>query len=77
MARFLLRAEAVTSSYIEGLVINVRRLARTEAAQREGVAVTDEVARTVLGNIAALDAALDAAGDPVRPVHVDDLLAIH
>jgi Fic family protein len=77
LARFLLRAEAVASSYIEGLVVNVRRLARTEAAEREGVAVTDEVARTVLGNIEALDAALEVAGDPSRAVTVADLLDIH
>ena len=34
MARFLLRAEAIASSNIEGLRINVRRLERTEAAVR-------------------------------------------
>lgn len=35
LARFLLRAEAVASSHIEGLVLNVRRLARSEADARE------------------------------------------
>ncbi len=77
LARFLLRAEAVASSNIEGLVLNVRRLARSEAEERDGVAVTDAVARAVLGNIRALDAALDLAADPARPVTSDDLLAVH
>ena len=39
LARFLLRAEAVASSNIEGLQINVRRLARSEAEDREGLVV--------------------------------------
>jgi Fic/DOC family N-terminal len=53
LARFLLRAEAVASSNIEGLRVNVHRLARSEAAQREGFEVTDATARAVLGNIRA------------------------
>ena len=61
LARFLLRAEAVASSNIEGLVLNVRRLARSEAAEREGLPVTDDTARSVLGNIRALDEALTGA----------------
>lgn len=77
MARFLLRAEAVASSYIEGLVVNVRRLARSEARLREALPGTDETAAAVLGNIRALDAALRVAADPTRPVTVDDLLRIH
>ena len=77
LARFLLRAEAVASSNIEGLVLNVRRLARSEAAQREGLPVNDETAKAVLGNIHALDEALDRAADPRRSVTIDDLTAIH
>lgn len=77
LARFLLRAEAVASSNIEGLRMNVRRLARSEAAQREGVEVSDAIARAVLGNIRALDEALELASDPTRPVGVEDLLEIH
>lgn len=77
LARFLLRAEAVASSNIEGLVLNVRRLARSEAAEREGLPVTDDTARAVLGNIRALDEALTRASDPARPVTVEDLTAIH
>ncbi len=77
LARFLLRAEAVGSSHIEGLVLNVRRLARTEAAEREGLPITDATARAVLGNIRALDEALAVAADPSRPVTVKDLRTIH
>ncbi|WP_229783788.1 Fic family protein [Pilimelia anulata] len=77
LARFLLRAEAVASSRIEGLVLNVRRLARSEAAERAGLEVDDALARAVLGNIHALDAALTLAADPARAVTVDDLVAIH
>ncbi len=77
LSRFLLRAEAVASSNIEGLVLNVRRLARSEAVERDGLPVTDETARAVLGNIRALEEALALASDPKRPVTVDDLTALH
>ena len=77
LARFLLRAEAVASSHIEGLVLNARRLARTEAAEREGIAVTDETARAVLGNIRALDAALTTASNPTQPITTTSLRQIH
>jgi Fic family protein len=77
MARFLLRAEAVASSHIEGLVVNVRRLARSEARIREALPGTDETATAVLGNIRALDEALLVATDRDRPVTVEDLLNIH
>ena len=76
MARFLLRAEAVASSNIEGLQINVRRLARSEAAARSGVEMTDETAWAVLGNIHALDEAL-AIATAKEVITVDDLRAIH
>ena len=77
LARFLLRAEAVASSNIEGLVLDVRRLARSEAAERGGLPVTDATARAVLGNIHALDEALALVSNPTKPVAVEDLLAIH
>jgi Fic family protein len=77
LARFLLRAEAVASSHIEGLVINVRRLARGEAAEREGLPATDHTAQAVLGNMRALDEALSVEADPSVPVTVDSILRIH
>ena len=61
MARFLLRAEAVASSNIEGLRINVRRLARSEAAAQTGAENSDETTRAVIGNIHSLDEALRIA----------------
>ena len=77
LARFLLRAEAVASSNIEGLQINVRRLARSEAEDREGWSSTDDVAAAVLGNIRALDRALEVASDTTQPVTVDTIRSIH
>lgn len=77
LARFLLRAEAIASSNIEGLQINVRRLARSEAEDREGWSSTDDVAAAVLGNIRALDRALDEASDTTQPVTVDTIRRIH
>lgn len=77
LARFLLRAEAVASSNIEGLQINVRRLARSEAEIREGWSSQDLTAAAVLGNIRALDRALSLADDPAQPVTVDTLRSIH
>ena len=77
LARFLLRAEAVASSNIEGLTINVRRLARSEAVEREGLPVTDETARAVLGNVRALDEALSLATDPTLPLTIEAIRAIH
>lgn len=77
LARFLLRAEAVASSNIEGLRMNVRRLARSEAEVREGWAASDETAAAVLGNIRALDQALESASDMDRPITVETIRAIH
>ena len=76
MARFLLRAEAVASSNIEGLRINVRRLARSEAAAQTGAEISDETARAVMGNIHALDEALRIA-TAKDAITVDDLRRIH
>lgn len=77
LARFLLRAEAVASSNIEGLIINVRRLARSEAELREGWSSTDDVASAVLGNIRALDRALELAADLSSPITIDTIRSIH
>ncbi|MCA1704215.1 MAG: Fic family protein, partial [Actinobacteria bacterium] len=44
LARLLLRAESVASSYIEGLVIGGRRLLRAEAARSMGDAPGDVTA---------------------------------
>jgi Fic family protein len=56
VARQLLRSEAVASSKIEGLILSHRRLAKAAAAP-----AGDVTAQSVLGNVAALEAAYDFA----------------
>jgi len=76
LARLLLRSEAVASSFIEGLQINVRRLAKEQAAVDSGFGSQDETARAVLGNITAMNQAL-AMAIKVEPITVDDICEIH
>lgn len=76
LARFLLRAESVGSSKIEGLEAAARRLARAEAALSLGSDTNDRVAVEVIGNIAAMDDAVELATS-ADPFELDDLLAIH
>ncbi len=72
LARFLLRAEAVASSKIEGLEVSGRRLAR-HAAGHPG---RDATADAVLGNVAAMQLAIDdVAGAEI--VAGEHLLQIH
>ena len=72
LARFLLRAEAVASSKIEGLEVSSRRLARHAA----GHAGRDATADAVLGNVAAMLISVNevAGADTVTREH---LLGIH
>lgn len=76
VARLLLRAEAVGSSYIEGLQINARRLAKEAFAEQTGLATSDDTARAVLGNVAAMGDAL-ALADSGRTITVDDICELH
>ena len=76
VARLLLRAEAVGSSYIEGLQVSARRLAKEEFAERAGLPTSDDTARAVLGNIRAMSGALELA-DLERPITVEDLCTLH
>jgi Fic family protein len=73
LARRLLRAESVASSRIEGLVLSQRRLARAEA---EADTSRDETARSVLGNVAAMEEAV-ALGAGAKPLRQRDILALH
>lgn len=68
----LLRAEALGSSFIEGLRASNRRLAL--AAYEPGLA--DVTARAVLGNVRAMERAI-AIGAEERRFRLDDLLDIH
>lgn len=76
LARFLLRAESVASSRIEGLQLATRRLALAEAAVALGGEAGDRVAAEVLGNIAAMEAAVELALSSPR-FELDDLLRVH
>jgi Fic family protein len=73
LARRLLRAESVASSRIEGLVLSQRRLARAEAEEADA---RDETARSVLGNVAAMEHAV-ALGAGAKPLRLEDVLEIH
>ena len=75
-ARFLLRAEAVASSKIEGLDAGPRRLVEAEAAIAQGGNAADRVAVEVLGNIAAMESAIEVATRH-QTISLTDLLEIH
>lgn len=72
LSRQLLRAESVSSSRIEGLVLSQRRLAQAIFDP----AAADETARAVLGNVRAMDLAIDL-GARGEHIEVGDLLRIH
>ncbi len=72
VATTLLRAEALGSSFIEGLRASSKRLA---LAAYEPVA-TDPTARAVLGNVRAMERAIAIGAEP-RPFRLQDLLDIH
>jgi len=76
LARFLLRAESVASSKIEGLDAGARRLVEAEALLAEGGGAADRVAVEVLGNIASMESAIELA-DQERDITLADLLGIH
>jgi Fic family protein len=74
LARLLLRAEAVASSHIEGLVIGGRRLLQAEAAEVLGGTTIDVTAAEVLGNIDAMDFAVQHLAAEVT---IDGVLEMH
>ena len=76
LARFLLRAESVASSRIEGLQVGARRLLAAEQAIADGSDAADRTAVEILANIDAMDSAVEIGAAP-GPVTIDDLLAIH
>lgn len=76
IARLLLRAEAVSSSHIEGLTIGAKRLLKAEANLSAGAFRHDEAATEIVGNIHAMQDALDAACS-ADPVATDTILHIH
>jgi Fic family protein len=76
LARLLLRAESVASSFIEGLVVGGRRLLRAEAARLAGETDIDVTADEVLGNIDAMTWAVESLST-AEAVTVDGLLHVH
>lgn len=77
LARQLLRAESLASSRIEGLELSYSRLAR--AAYRPvgpATAGVDARATEVVGNIAAMERAIELASRPAT-LTVDDIVDIH
>jgi Fic family protein len=77
LSRFLLRAEAISSSYIEGLRMGSKRLMRAELNSTEPrVFKADAAAAEIVGNIHALQNALEIAQDS-KQIGIDDITSIH
>jgi Fic family protein len=76
LARLLLRAEAVASSFIEGLVVGGRQLLRAEAARAAGETDIDVTADEVLGNIDAMTWAVESLST-AEAMTVDGFLQVH
>lgn len=76
LARFLLRAESVASSKIEGLQAGPRRLLDAEVVLAQGGDAADRIAVEVLANVAAMEAAVEL-GSSTDTITLDDLLGIH
>jgi Fic family protein len=73
LSRSLMRSEAVASSWIEALRVSHRKLAE---AQQAAPGHTYDEARRVLGNVRAMDTAIEL-GAAREPFTVDDVLAMH
>jgi Fic family protein len=76
LARFLLRAESVASSKIEGLEAGPRRLLDAQIVLAQGGDAADRIAVEVLANVAAMEAAVEL-GSATGTITLDDLLGIH
>ncbi|MGE0305929.1 MAG: Fic family protein [Acidimicrobiia bacterium] len=76
LARFLLRAESVASSRIEGLDAGLRRLIDAELVVARRGETADRIAVEVLANVAAMEAAVEL-GSSTEAIALDDLLDIH
>jgi Fic family protein len=62
LARILLRAEAIASSRIEGLVVGARRLLHEQLNSETEKKSTDVTAMEIISNIDAMSIAIDAVG---------------
>ena len=75
LALNLLRSESAASSSIEGIQISQRRLARAAYARTRGRG-GDNRAAEVLGNIEAMQRAIEIGSNP-RALNLEDVLDIH
>jgi Fic family protein len=76
LARFLLRAESVASSKIEGLEAGPRRLVEAETIIAQGGETADRIAVEILGNISSMESAIQLATQDHR-ISVPDLQEVH
>ena len=76
LAVFLLRAESVGSSWIEGLNVAPRRLATAVAALERGVDAGDRLAAEVAANVVAMEVAMKSGCRGSR-FELADLLEVH
>lgn len=76
LARLLLRAESVSSSKIEGLEVGARRLLQADVARAHREEVSDLTAADVLGNIDAMNLAIQGVGAG-QAITLDLLLDVH
>jgi Fic family protein len=75
LARLLLRTESIASSKVDGMQLDVHRLARAEATHDAGRAIGREAAE-VLANIDAMQFAMELSVESAT-LEAQDLLAIH
>jgi Fic family protein len=75
LARLLLRTESIASSKVEGLQVGVRQLARAESRVETGGRASPTI-REVLGNIDAMQSAVDEAAS-TRRIGVAQIVDVH
>jgi Fic family protein len=75
LARLLLRTEAIASSRVEGMQMDLHSLARAEAKQEQGRRVGGE-ASEILANLDAMQLAVDDAASAAR-LRPEQIQAIH
>lgn len=77
LARILLRSEALSSSRIEGLEVNARRVLELEALEELGVQHRmDSTEAEVMGSIASMRTAIDEVSHK-ETIELDDILLMH
>lgn len=75
LARLLLRSESIASSKLEGMQVDVRDLARAEAKLERG-GKTGTTAREIIGNINAMELAIDHA-TTAPTITIENIIEIH